>query len=264
MERAAFLIEETNQRIGCLLNPESLVMRRVAGLRPRQSASGQLTGAGLTDDVLLFTGGGRTELDLDLLFDVSLAGSSISTDDVRDLTAPLWNLAENANSPSGAQAYRQPPPVRFVWGKSWNVLGAVSAIAERLEEFTPAGAPQRSWLRMRLIRVNETPRQTTSDIERDVGLPNELLDDWAGQQPPDGSEADMGTHEVVSGAGEGEGGEQGGTGERLDEIAYRYYRNASLWRLLALVNDIDDPLHLMTGSLLRIPQVPEVTNGGQG
>ena len=33
MERAAFLIEDTNQRIGCLLNPESLVMRRVAGLR---------------------------------------------------------------------------------------------------------------------------------------------------------------------------------------------------------------------------------------
>ena len=46
MERAAFLIEETNQRIGCLLNPESLVVWRTAGLRSRQSVSGQLTGAG--------------------------------------------------------------------------------------------------------------------------------------------------------------------------------------------------------------------------
>jgi hypothetical protein len=262
MERAAFLVEETNQRIGCLLNPESLVMRRVAGVRPRQSASGQLTGTGLTDDPLLFTGGGRTELDLDLLFDVSLAGSTITTDDVRELTAPLWGLAENVTNPADAQAYRQPPLVRFVWGKSWNVLGVVSAIAERLEEFTPEGTPQRSWLRLKLIRVNETPRQTTSDIERDTGLPNTLLDDWAQLHSPEEPEADMGTHEIVGGTQE-EGGEQDGTGERLDEIAFRYYKNASLWRLLALVNDIDDPLHMQTGSLLRLPQIPEVTNGGQ-
>ena len=37
MERAAFLIEDTNQRLECLLNPESLVVRRVAGVRDRLS-----------------------------------------------------------------------------------------------------------------------------------------------------------------------------------------------------------------------------------
>ena len=31
MERVAFLIEETGERIACLLNPESLVVRRIAG-----------------------------------------------------------------------------------------------------------------------------------------------------------------------------------------------------------------------------------------
>ena len=51
---------------------------------------------GLSDDPLLYTGGGRTELDLDLLFDVSLAGSSVATRDVRDLTRAFWDLAENA------------------------------------------------------------------------------------------------------------------------------------------------------------------------
>jgi hypothetical protein len=132
-------------------------MRRIAGVRPRRSATGQLTGEGLTDDPLLYTGGGRTELDLDLLFDVTLAGSSISTEDVRDLTLPLWRLAENTDHQEG---YGQPPLVRFIWGKSWNIPGVVLAVAERLEYFTPEGMPRRSWLRMRMLRANEPPPES--------------------------------------------------------------------------------------------------------
>jgi hypothetical protein len=154
LERVAFLIEETNQRIGCLLNPESLLMQRVAGVRPMHAATGPATGTGLSDAPLLYTGGGRTQLELALLFDVSLAGSSIATGDVRELTAPLWNLAENAKRTAG---YGRPPLVRFVWGKSWNIPGIVVAVAERLEDFTPAGVPRRSWLRLRMLRVSEPP-----------------------------------------------------------------------------------------------------------
>ncbi len=78
MERVAFLIEDTGERIGCLLNPESLVVRRQAGVRARRSAGGLVTGADLADDQLLYSGGGNTELTMNLLFDVSLAGSSIA------------------------------------------------------------------------------------------------------------------------------------------------------------------------------------------
>jgi hypothetical protein len=87
---------KTGERIACMLNPEDLIVRRLAGVRPRRSAGGPLTGAGLADDALLFTGGGTTELHLNLLFDVSLASSSAKITDVRDLTYPLWQLAENA------------------------------------------------------------------------------------------------------------------------------------------------------------------------
>ena len=160
MERVAFLIEETNERLSCLLNPESLVTRRVAGVRPRGSVSGQLTGLGLADDPLLYTGGGSTQLDLDLLFDVTLAGSSIASEDVRDLTRPLWRLAENAMDDEG---YGQLPLARFIWGRSWNMLGAVVAVAERLEYFTPEGVPRRSWLSMRMLRVNETSAQGATE-----------------------------------------------------------------------------------------------------
>ena len=61
MERVAFLIERTGERIGCLLNPESIVRRRVAGVRTRRSAGGLLTGTGLSDDQLIYTGGGTTD-----------------------------------------------------------------------------------------------------------------------------------------------------------------------------------------------------------
>ena len=156
MDRVAILIEKNNQRIGCLLNPENLVLRRVAGIHPRRSATGQMTGAGLSDDPLLFTGGGRTELELSLLFDVSLAGSSVVSDDIRDLTAPLWRLAENVQELNDRD---RPPLIRFIWGKAWNIPGVIVAVAERLEHFTPAGVPQRSWLRLRMWR---TPEPTTA------------------------------------------------------------------------------------------------------
>ena len=44
-----------------------------------------------------------------------------------------------------------------------------------------------------------------------------------------------------------------GVGDRLDQLAYRYYRDPALWRLLATVNDIDHPLRVRAGSLLRLP-----------
>ncbi|MEX2430573.1 MAG: hypothetical protein WD645_01480 [Dehalococcoidia bacterium] len=157
MERVAFLIEETNQRLGCLLNPESLSVRRTAGVQPRRSATGTLTGARLADDPLIYTGGGRTTLELNVLFDISLAGSSIAAGDVRELTGPLWNLAENAAHPGG---YGRPPLVRFIWGKSWNMPGVIVNVAERLEHFTQAGVPQRSWLRLRMFRMSEPALDT--------------------------------------------------------------------------------------------------------
>ena len=128
MERVAFLLEETGERLACMLNPENLVVSRSAGIRPRRSLGGALTGLALTDDPLIYTGGGTTELQLRLLFDISLSGSSVRAEDVRELTAPLWQLAENV---AGSDVYARPPLVRFVWGKSWNIPGVVAAVAER-------------------------------------------------------------------------------------------------------------------------------------
>lgn len=235
MERVAFLIEETGDRLGCLLNPESLVVRRSAGLRQRRSIGGHVTGTGLTDDPLLYTGGGSTELRLDLLFDVHVAGSSIRTGDVRELTAPLWRLAENA----AGEDYGRPPQARFIWGKAWNVPGVVAAVAERLESFTPGGAPTRSWLRMRFVRVGEAEAPAPRPSP-DVVVP----------APEDVPEDQVQFYDVI---GSGSDADHGIAGERLDQIALRAYGDAGLWKVLALFNGLDDPLRLPAGLVLRIP-----------
>ena len=240
MERVAFLLEDSGQRLPCMLNPESLVQRRRAGVRPSRSAGGLLTGARMADDPLLYTGGGTTELELELLFDVSIADSPVPIPDVRDLTRPLWELSENG---VGEDGFGRPPTVRFVWGTSWNIRGVVVAVAERLECFTPEGSPGRSWLRMRLQRVAEASDRP----EIPASVPSTL------QVPPPETEIppeQLQVHEVLGGSG-GESGS--GLSERLDVIARRYYSNPLFWKHLALFNNVDDPTHIPSGLTLRIP-----------
>jgi hypothetical protein len=262
VERVAFLLEDTGEQLRCLLNPESLVVRRRAGIAPRESAGGLVSGAELADNPLLFTGGGSTELDLDLLFDVSLAGSSIPSDDVRNLTAPIWDLAENTRRP---RTYGQPPKFRFVWGKSWNVPAVVIAIAERLEHFTPGGVPTRSWLRMRLARVADSPaRELGTGVPGPEGVGaaradslTELVSEVRDQASQRAAIHEVRGAAVVASDEEG----PGSCDERLDQVAYLAYGDPGLWRLLAGFNEIANPFHLRCGSLLQIPRLSDLRLG---
>lgn len=244
MERVAFLVEHTGVRLGCLLNPESLIVRRTAGIRHRQSAGGPLTAVAMTDDPLVYTGGGVTELQLDLLFDVTLAGSSIRTTDVRSLTAPLWELTENQ---PGDDGYASVPLVRFVWGKSWNIPGVVAAVAERLEFFTPGGAPRRSWLRMRFLRT----QMSTADLSAPRSSPMPISTALDSQMPPVSPAIEERVVEVAGGIDE-RAPESGAPAPRLDEIAHRYLGHPSWWRLIALANGVSNPLRV-SARVLRIP-----------
>jgi hypothetical protein len=247
VERVAFLIEETGEQLRGLLNPESLVLRRRTGVEPRELAGGLVAGAELADDPLICTGGGSTELDLDLLFDVSLAGSTVVSEDVRDLTAPLWDLAENTRYRG---TYGHPPLVRFVWGKSWNIPGVVIAVAERLERFTPSGVPTRSWLRMRLRRVVEPPVTAAApEVAAPLAALAEGLAPETIEQAAERAEAHVVSGLMGEGTAEGEVSE-----ERLDRVSYEYYGDPGLWRLIAQFNGILDPLRLKAGTVLKLPR----------
>lgn len=193
------------------------------------------------DEPLLFTGAGTTEILLELLFDVSLLGSSVQTEDVRELTQPLWRLAENSVTEGG---FGRPPRVRLVWGKRLNEPAVVATLAERLEHFTASGAPRRSWMRMRLVRVEETLSEATQ--------PPPLAPDLSAEQVTAHLPAEsFGAHEVL-GAG-GSPGQPPVAGQRLDEIAHQYYGDPSLWRLVASLNGINDPMRVPVGTVLRLP-----------
>lgn len=256
MERVAFLIERTGERIGALLNPESLEVRRSAGIGTRLGAGGILTGQARSDAPLIATGGGTTEYDLHLLFDVDIAREGLPATpatagpapplDVRDLTRPLWNLAENAAGPDGFGA---PPGVRFIWGKAWNVPGVVIAVAERLERFDATGLPQRSWLSLRLRRVEESEAPGTAPITPatpQFEVP--AVPDSAGAE--DFPACDV----LVDDAGSPQ--------TRLDQICADQYGDPALAPALARFNDLDDLLSLAEGVTLILPPVALLRGSG--
>ncbi|MFG3556111.1 hypothetical protein ACGGAQ_17195 [Micromonospora sp. NPDC047557] len=242
MERVAFLIDSSGERVDCLLNPETVQVTRLAGVRHRGAGGGQLTGSGLADDPLVFTGGGRTELVLDLLFDVDFVQAQVRPTDVRVLTRPLWMLAENSTAEHG---WLRPPLVRLVWGKTWNVPGVIIAVAERFDAFTGTGSPRRSWLRLKLVRAAETADQAQA------GFAEELA---AVSTPA----AAPGSAVVAAGDG---AAEPGHSGVRFDLLANDALGSPLRWRLLAEHNRITDPLAVPAGTTLA---VPTSASGGGG
>jgi hypothetical protein len=247
MERVAFLLEETGDRIDCLLNPESFEVTRLAGVRARAGGGGAAIGYGLADDPLHFTGGGRTELVLALLFDVELVENQPRPGDVRVLTRKLWALAENsASEGSGVR----PPLCRLVWGKSWNVPGVITAIAERFDAFDAFGAPSRSWLRMKLVRVAESAEQAQEAF--DAELAAAAAASPADRAEPESGRPDTGAATAVRAVGDGSA-EPGFGGVRFDLLAAQALGNPFLWRRLAAFNDVDNPLTVEPGTVLAVP-----------
>lgn len=245
MERVAFLVDYSGERIDCLLNPETVAVTRLAGIRPRGTSYGQLIGAGQADDPLLFTGGGRTQIVLDLLFDVELVEEQIRPADVRALTRRLWMLAENSTEERGAV---RPPLVRLVWGKSWNVPGVIAAVAERFDAFDPDGTPRRSWLRMKLIRVTESRAQAQAAFDDRLAQAQAQ----AAAQAVANTDPSAAPTQAVRAIGDGQS-DPDYSGVRFDLLATDALGSPFLWRLLAEHNRINDPLRVPPGTVLTVP-----------
>lgn len=288
MERVAFIVEETGERISCMLNPEHIVQRRIAGLAPRRSGSGVIAGPARSDSPLLHTGGGRTEVELQLLFDVDLLPPPIvprphSTvplaiqEDELDGAGPddLPPEETGATAPpaagpgairprrdvrdhtrplwqlaeNSAEGGRGVPHVRMVLGKEWNMLAVVEALAERFEQFDTSGTPRRSWLSMRLVRVPD-PNPPAPDTPAPVVIPDAAAAEAASAAPA--------AIHVVIGGGPSQDDEPAPGGETLPEIAARYFGGRSaLWRWIADVNVLDDVIWPEAGRDLIIPVAPE-------
>ena len=230
MERVAFLIESSGEQIYCLLNPETLAVTRTAGVEARQSSGGRLTGSGLADDPLLFTGGGRTELKLDLLFDVDLLPSHLEATDVRQLTRRIWALAENS---AEVQRQHRPPLVRLLWGQAWSVPGIVTEVAERFDRFATDGSPLRSWLRLTFVRVG-----TAADAEGGEAWELAQRLPFIDLRAPAATALEV----VDEGSLASEEGAATINPTRLGLFSLEAFGNAFQWKALLEYNGIDDPL----------------------
>ncbi len=291
MERVAFHIEGPDPTtVEAWINPESLTVKRIAGLRERSNLLGLLNSGQSTDSPLLLTGGGRTQIDFELLFDSGLAGQELSLD-VRDHTSKLSSLAEN-NLEEQVLAKDRMTKVRFIWGDTWNILGVIAAVSERLDYFDERGVPRRSWMKLRFIRVAEDTEvgvrernDIPSSVEAiesmsideasmlshaipDPGEPfdiiDEIIESWEEEDEME-LDLDEGSGEEIADVfGMGQEIDTGKkidasssdatvAGQRLEHLAHRYYGDPAKWRTLAIINNVDDPLRLRRASVLKVP-----------
>jgi hypothetical protein len=171
--------------------------------------------------------------------------------DVRQMTRPVWRLAENS---AEVQRQRRPPAVRFVWGRAWNVPGVVTEVAERFDRFAPDGSPMRSWLRLVFVRVGSSADEEGGEAY-ELGTRLPVVDLTA---PPVGAVTVLGdgaTPPIEAAEGPA-GGPPAVPSTELGLLSQAAFGTPLLWKLLLEYNGVDDPARF--SGPLAVPPLGEV------
>jgi hypothetical protein len=178
--------------------------------------------------VTVFTGFSLDILKLDLFFDTTEEGTADQPVDVRKYTSKILRLTRMF------KINHATPFCRFEWGKGYPdgealLVGVATQIAQDLNYFHRDGTPLRATL------------HCTFEEFRSWGASSP----GASKTPPAGQVSSNDLHKayVVK------------QGDTLASIAYTQMHSASLWKEIATVNGITDPLSLKPGQLLHIPTV---------
>jgi len=209
LEPALVINKNTNEQVACMFNPFEYTITKRNEYEP-----GKTKGKNIPK--ISFKQGGAQMLRLRLFFDTCAEQS-----DVRDLTAPLWQMMmidpDRANSTTGKG---EPPHVIFRWGR-FELEAVITDISQKMTLFLKDGTPVRTVVELSLQQVadeNEHPRQN----------------------PTSGGGIAPRTRTIYS-------------GDRLDLIAWEEYEDSTYWRRIAAANDLIDPLHLKPGQIIVIP-----------
>lgn len=141
--------------------------------------------------------------------------SNSSVKPVTDITQKIVNTAYIDGS------LHRPPVIKFVWG-NFNYRGVVTNITENYTMFTSSGKPIRAKLDITIKEHRESELKTKShpfespDRTKWVTL-TEGMSFW--------------------------------------ELAYEHYGDAGNWRLIAEANDINNPLVVEKGRIIKIPAI---------
>lgn len=166
-----------------------------------------------------FTGPQPSKLTLELFFDASAKQDTSVVEKVEK----LFSLTVPTESSLTAKK-ASPPWVLFRWGGLTGFLAYVSQVQAKYTLFTASGVPIRATCQVTLEELSgEAPRQN----------------------PTSGGLVPHRVHEVVA-------------GDSLPAIAYQEYGLPALWRAIADLNRIDDPMRLRPGTRLLLPPLEDL------
>jgi hypothetical protein len=131
---------------------------------------------------------------------------------------------------SHQQKKESPPWMIFRWGGLTGFLAYLSSVSAKYTLFTSSGMPIRATVQVTL---------------------EELAGEAPKQNPTSGGLVPHRVHELVA-------------GDTLAGIAYAEYGSPNLWRAVAELNGIDDPMRLRPGDRLMLPSAEALGPGTSG
>lgn len=213
-DEKAFLETETGTRIPCSFNPEQLHVK-VSTVWKGDELPGQGT------PTLRFGGGGSGLLDVELFFDSTRDGTSVT--EHTDKLVRLLQIDSSLSGHDDGLRNGRPPWVRFHWGRFHSFRAVITDLDVTYVLFSAAGEPLRARARLAMKQFAEEQ-------------------DWPRQNPTSGTPKPSRSHQVQP-------------GETLDRVAAKHYGDATAWRHIARANDIRDPFEIRPGRHLDVPVV---------
>jgi hypothetical protein len=219
----AFLkIEGSSDPLECWFNPTEYTVAK-------QSTWTATPVAGQALPPVQYGGGQPRTLSLELFFDDSDAPDG----DVRGVVDALFTLVEvdEATGSSTEKNSGRPPMVEFGWGAASTFKAVVTSLSATYQLFRANGVPVRAKVNVDLM---QTERAVASGAQRGRRSQNPTTRGIRGIRSTRLRD-----------------------GDSLQSIAYREYGDATLWRVIAAGNGIDDPMRLRRGAELSVPRLPE-------
>jgi hypothetical protein len=208
-------LRKPNDPIPCLFNPNQYSFSKSNSWNP-----GKVKGGNVPQ--LEFGGGESMTLTMELFFDTYDTDKDRDRkEDVRKYTDKIWQLMMVPKGKKGKDHKSSPPLCEFRWGRTWSFSAVITSISQTFTLFLADGTPVRSTMNVTFKQALEEGR-------------------YPGQNPTTVSVPGYKVRHVRE-------------GETMDLIAFEEYGDCALWRVLADVNNIDNPLALKGGQLLAIP-----------
>lgn len=177
-----------------------------------------------------FAGAGPQTVSMEIMLDAW-------EDEAADVVAKVQTLLEWLKPTSGSIQRRRPsPPVlSFEWGSSRALAdfrGYLKQVTAKYTVFKPDGTPLRATCTIQLEEIPQIP---------------------SGTNPTSGARDSRWSRTLAE-------------GDTLQSVAWHEYRDAALWRGLAVFNGIDDPFRVPPGTRILVPTATEalrLAGGGE-